>query len=115
MNGKDYGKKKMKTYKVFIKKDDHLKSIFMSYIFQEGTNIKTSNTPGFYSWETKKQAERFRDTLVVNYFETTVIKEVEVTEFIKEKVKLYTKKDQKKFHVKKSYGISICSETVIIK
>ena len=105
----------MKAYKVFIMENKILRSVFMIYSFQEGTNVKDPGTPGFYSWSKRKEAERYKEMLVAKHFYTVVIKEVEVYGVTIEKERLYTAKSQKKLKIKDPYGTAICSATIEVK
>ena len=106
----------MKTYKVFILEKGSLKSVFMGYIFKKGMNIKEKDTPGFFSWTRKKDAERYKETLVARFFRTVVIKEVgvELCDIKTQKRRLYTKTAQKKLKIKKPYGEEVCSNQITI-
>jgi hypothetical protein len=108
----------MKAYKTFIvKRDGVLRSIFHFFDFHDGENVYKEKTRGFLSWATKKQAERYRETLVAIHFSEVIVKEIEIKkeDIIKEeKERLYTKDGQKKLKIKNPYGIAIYSTKIYI-
>lgn len=109
----------MEAYKTFIVKEDGiLRSIFHLFDFHDGENIYKEGTRGFISWETQKQAERYKETLIAKHYYKVIVKKIEIKDIDiikKEKERLYTKKGQKDLKIKKPYGMAIYSTKIYIK